>query len=54
MSKPTTQCPHCGKLLSSPDKLAWHLARECAGLVAITQSNVPKKHQQPAQSGSGD
>jgi hypothetical protein len=29
MSKSITICPHCGKQVSNPDKLAWHLSREC-------------------------
>jgi hypothetical protein len=40
MSK--TICPHCGKPVSSPDKLAWHLSRECPALVAITAASTSK------------
>jgi len=29
MAKTEFPCPYCGKPLSSPDKLAWHLSREC-------------------------
>lgn len=36
MSTSTTCCPHCGKPLSSPDKLGWHLTRECPALIEIT------------------
>lgn len=36
MSNFQTTCPHCGKVLSSPDKLGWHLSRECPALVSLT------------------
>lgn len=29
MPSSSYKCPHCGKELISPDKLAWHLSREC-------------------------
>lgn len=48
-----TKCPHCGKILSNPDKLAWHLMRECTEFVTIAGQSKPKDTNQPAQS-SGD
>jgi phage FluMu protein Com len=43
MSKLTTVCPHCGKVLSSPDKLARHLSRECPELINLTRAGASSK-----------
>ncbi len=40
MTTSTPRCPHCGKPLSSPEKLAWHLTRECPALVEITTAEA--------------
>jgi hypothetical protein len=32
-------CPHCGKALSNPDKLGWHLSRECPALISLTSAH---------------
>lgn len=43
MTTAKTVCPHCGKLLSSPEKLGWHLSRECPELVYITTQDTTKQ-----------
>lgn len=36
----TTKCPHCGKVLASEDKLAFHLTKECPELRALTSKEA--------------
>ncbi len=40
MAKPVITCPHCGKLLSSEEKVAYHLIKECTKITSIV-SNAP-------------
>jgi phage FluMu protein Com len=36
MAKPVITCPHCGKLLSSEEKVAYHLIKECTKITSAT------------------
>jgi hypothetical protein len=43
MAKPKTICPQCGKQVSTPEKLAWHLSRECPALVNFVQAHAASR-----------
>ncbi|NLX11597.1 MAG: hypothetical protein GXY36_18285 [Chloroflexi bacterium] len=43
MSKSATVCPHCGIKLSSPDKLARHLSRDCTAFIAVAVTSAQSK-----------
>ena len=36
---PEELCPHCGKELPNPEKLAWHLTRECPAMADIAAAD---------------
>lgn len=47
-----THCPHCGKELSNPEKLAWHLSRECPVMSQVAADDRAKDKQRTVSSAS--
>lgn len=33
-------CPHCGKELPNPEKLPWHLSRECPAFASEREASA--------------